>query len=259
MKKASWGKRMARLWGLLGWLFDLAGQFRRLDHADLAQREQVLQQAAKRSLTILGVQLVCEGQPEKQRPNDKGLLVVANHVSWLDIMVVCALYPCGFIAMKEIRSWPVLGRIVANAGTVFIDRRNRKDIDPINAAIAHALHQGKNVCFYPEARTSLGNNVLPLKAALFQAAINAQATVQPLALRYYDELGRSEAVSFSGINFVISLWRIVSMEQITVRANILPPVLPDTAAERFAIKEMVEQGLREVVLRDSPNPERVLP
>ncbi|XXQ67782.1 1-acylglycerol-3-phosphate O-acyltransferase [Neisseriaceae bacterium B1] len=257
MNKTSFGTRLVRIWRLLCWFLGLASQFRQLDHATPSERERVLQQAAASALTILNVRIQHDGLPENS--SSKGLLVVSNHVSWLDIMVVCSLYPCGFIAMKEIQSWPIIGRIVANAGTVFIDRKNRKDIDPINAAIAQALTEGENVCFYPEARTTLGNNVLPLKAALFQAAINADAAVQALALRYYDGDKRTEAVSFAGVNLLVSLWRIVSIEEIVVRVDNVEAFYPAQLADRFAAKERVEEWLREVVLRDSPNAQRVLP
>lgn len=257
MNKTHLGTRLVRVWRLLCWLLNLGSQFRQLDNATLAEREHVLRQASNQALNILNVHISHDRLPENH--TSKGLLVVSNHVSWLDIMVICSLYPCGFIAMKEIQRWPFIGRIVANAGTVFIDRKNRKDIDPINTAIAQALQQGENVCFYPEARTTLGNNILPLKAALFQAAINAQAAVQPLALRYYDGDKRTEAVSFAAANLLVSLWRIVSIEQITVRVDSIPSFYPAQLEDRFTAKEQVENWLREVVLSDSPNPERVLP
>lgn len=256
MKKSGFMKRVKRIWGLLIWLFRLAGAFRRLGNVPLLERERVLRQAALDGLAVLNV--VVQHQPLTEKQGQKGVLVVSNHVSWLDIMVVCALYPCGFVAKQEIRSWPMIGKIVANAGTVFINRSNRKDIDSINAAIAQKLNEGGSVCFYPEARTTLGNAILPLKAALFESAIQAQAVVQPLALRYYDDGVRTEAVSFADVNLLVSLWKIVSIEQIEVRVDVFEPLVDTENMDRFAIKDKVENLIREAVLRDSPNPERVL-
>ncbi len=257
MKKAGFATRLVRMGALVAWLFRVMVPFRRLDNATPAERERVLRQAALDGLKAAGVRLEHGDLP--RNPTEKGLLVVSNHVSWLDIMAVCALYPCGFIAMKEIQRWPMIGKIVANAGTVFIDRRNRHDIEPINNAIAAALNEGKNVCFYPEARTSLGNNVLPLKAALFQAAINAQAAVQPLALRYYDGGKRTEKASFAAVNLIRSVWQVVSVAEMSVRVDAASPFLAKEIGDRFALKESVESWLRAQVLQDSPNPERTQP
>lgn len=256
MAKTSFFIRLKRIFQLIIWLFSVAKQFRRLDNTTLEQREQVLKQSALSGLKILNITLQHSVLPEK--PNHKGLLVVSNHISWIDIMAVCALYPCGFIAMKEILGWPIIGKIIKNAGTVFIDRSNRKEIDPINVAITEKLNQGANVCFFPEARTTLGNNILPLKAALFQAAINSEAAVQPLALRYYDQNQRTEQVSFAHTNLITSIWRIVSIPNITVKIDVDTPFVPDNNADRFAIKEQVETFLRPIILSDSPNPERIL-
>lgn len=250
MKKVGFLTRIWRILKLLKWLFQSAYRFRSLNGVSLVEREQVLQQAAREGLAVLNVQLqVSDRLPEK--PNHLGLLVVANHVSWLDIMVICALYPCGFIAMKEILRWPILGKIIQNAGTVFIDRSNRKEIDPINVAIVAQLSGGGNVCFFPEARTSLGHTVLPLKAALFQSAVDSGAAVQALALRYYDEGSRTERVSFADVSLLVSLWKIVSIPNIQVKVDVAEPLLPDKDRDRFALKDKVESFLTSVVQSDS--------
>ena len=77
-----------------------------------------------------------------------------------------------------------------NAGTVFINRNSRRDVEPINQAICAALKAGQNVSFFPEARTSSGLGILPFKAALFQSAIDAKAPIQAVTLRYYDDEGQ---------------------------------------------------------------------
>lgn len=246
--------RFLRIGKMLTWLGQLGIQLHKLEHIETAQRQKLLQQMALRGLQILNVRV-----DTLPFPTERGTLVVANHVSWLDIFAITAYFPSGFIAMKEIKSWFVLGKITTNAGTVFIDRNNRKDIDPINAAIAQRLQKGDNVCFFPEARTSLGNGVLPLKAALFQAAIDAQAPIQPLALRYYDDGMRTEDVSFANANFFVSLWRIVSIPEIVLKMDCADVIEPTANDDRFALKEQVEMWLKARVLSDSPNPERLLP
>lgn len=255
MTKTSLLTRLRRVFLLLRWLLSLSARFCYLDKVSLSDREAVMRHAALDALAILNVRFDAQRLPENL--NEKGRLVVANHVSWLDVLVISAILPSGFIAMKEILSWPVIGKMVKNAGTVFIDRSNRKEVDPINEAIVAQLNTGANVCFFPEARTTLGNNILPLKAALFQAAINAQAAIQPFALRYYHDEQRTEKVSFHQVNLLRSLWHILSLPEIQVKVEVFSPFLP-SSNDRFVIKDEVEVLLREVVLRDSPNPNRVV-
>lgn len=256
MSRTSLLTRLGRVARLLVWLGKTCWRFRQLHQADLPQRYTILSQAAQTGLQILNVQVNAPTTPPMQ-----GVLIVANHVSWLDILAIMAHYPSSFIAAKEFKSWLLVGKMIENAGTVFIDRQNRKDIAPINQAIAQTLQAGGNVCFFPEARTSLGNGVLPLKAALFQSAIMAQSPIQVLALRYYDAQNqRTEHVTYSDINFVQSLWQILAQPEIRLQINanewIEPQKLPDH--DRFALKNLAENYLKEIVLSDSPNPQRLV-
>lgn len=252
MMKNSISTRLMRIGRLLIWLWQTGKRLRQLDNATQSERETALREMGQACLNVLNVKMEVQHFQAAS-----GVLVVANHVSWLDIFVLSSLYPSSFIAMKEIQNWPIIGKMVRNAGAVFIDRSNRRDIDPINAAISHTLEKGGNVCFFPEARTTLGNNILPLKAALFQAAINSQAGVLPVAMRYYSSGQRTEETSFSGVNLLVSLWKIVSLPEIMVRVDCGDSFVP--TQDRFATKDYVEQFLREHVLADSPNSERVLP
>ena len=257
MKKNSIFIRLMRLCHLLYWLVGIGFRLHSLNRLALNERRSVLQQMGQSALDVLHVKLEKPTTPN----NPHGTLIVANHISWLDIFVLAAIYPASFIAAKELRNWFVIGKMIENAGTVFIDRTNRKDIEPINAAIVERLQAGNDVCFFPEARTSLGNAVLPLKAALFQAAINAPTNIQCVVLRYYDaENKRTEQISFSGTNFFITLWRILSQPKIKVRID-FPPLIQPTEqpnADRFTLKDQAEALFNQIVLSDSPNPERVL-
>ncbi|MBR6876597.1 MAG: 1-acyl-sn-glycerol-3-phosphate acyltransferase, partial [Neisseriaceae bacterium] len=146
MKTTSFWIRIKRTFLMFRWLLSLFSRFRHLEQVDLATRKNIIRQAALDALTILNVHLDTDKLPENI--HETGRLVVANHISWLDIFVISTLLPSGFIAMKEMRSWPMIGKIAENVGTVFIDRSNRKDIEPINAAIVQQLNTGANVCFF---------------------------------------------------------------------------------------------------------------
>ncbi len=237
--------RFARIFKLAGWLFSTGWNIRRLDHATQAQRNAFVASAGQKALDILNVRLI-SGEVAPLRHPKTGTLVVANHVSWLDIFAIAVLLPSSFIAKQEIRKWPLIGRMAANVGTVFINRAERKDIDGINQAVGTALRNGQNVCFFPEAQTSDGLNVLPFKAALFQSAADTGAPVQPFALRYYDAEGqRSTVPSYVGnTNLLTSLWRIVSLPAIELRAEVLPLLM---VHDRYVAKDEAERQIGRIV------------
>jgi 1-acyl-sn-glycerol-3-phosphate acyltransferase len=130
-------------------------------------------------LAILGAQLQTSGEPIAP-----GCLLVANHISWLDVFVINALVPSAFIAKAEVRNWPVIGWLAAKNGTVFLKRGSRGHAKIINAEIASLLDAGRNVALFPEGTTTDGSHVLHFHAALLQPAIAAGHAIQPLALSY---------------------------------------------------------------------------
>jgi 1-acyl-sn-glycerol-3-phosphate acyltransferase len=153
-------------------------------------------------------------------------LVVANHVSWLDIFVINALHPCRFVAKAEIRAWPVLGWLAAGAGTVFIARGNRRELRHIFKGLVTVLEQGQRVAFFPEGTTSRQGEVLPFHANLFEAAIDAKVALQPYALSYVDAGGRSHpSIDYVGeTTFVDSLFLILQGEPVRARLQPLAPI-----------------------------------
>ncbi|UGQ45624.1 lysophospholipid acyltransferase family protein [Massilia endophytica] len=153
-------------------------------------------------------------------------LVVANHVSWLDIFVINALYPCRFVAKAEIRSWPLAGWLVEKAGTVFIARGNRRDLRHIFKGLVDTLKSGQRVAFFPEGTTAPQGTLLPFHANLFEAAIDSKARVQPYAITYVDDrLKPHPSVDFIGdMTFVQSMMAILKGGPIRARVTILPAI-----------------------------------
>ncbi len=252
--KAPYSLRIKRIVGLAGCLFSSMRTLNSLNRATLQQRNEALTRISSSAMRALGIKLNVTTPP--QHFNVQGTLIAANHVSWLDIFALSALYPSSFIAKQEISRWPFFGKMGRNAGTVFINRNSRKDIDPINAAISEALVQGQNVSFFPETKTTSGNSVLPFKAALFQAAINSCAPVQAIALRYYDGEHRTVAPSYAGsINLLKSLWRIVSVPELHIRIDFAPLIetAGQTEQDRFSIKDTAESFISAKVAEDSPD------
>ena len=161
-------------------------------------------------------------------------LIVANHVSWLDIFVINALHPCRFVAKAEIRAWPVLGWLAAGAGTVFIARGNRRELRHIFKGLVLVLEQGERVALFPEGTTARQGEVLPFHANLFEAAIDAKVAVQPYALSYVDAAGGYHAsVDYTGeTSFVDSLFTILQGDPVRARLRPLAPIAGEGAHRR---------------------------
>ncbi len=199
-------------------------------------RERLVRRWSRRLLAIcrVSVEQAQAGAHADGAPALAHALIVANHVSWLDIFVINALHPCRFVAKAEIRSWPVLGWLASAAGTVFIARGNRRELRHIFKGIVSVLEQGERVAFFPEGTTALQGEVLPFHANLFEAAIDARVPVQPYALAYLDALGNHHpSVEYVGdTGFVDSLFAILRGAPVRARLACLAPITAEGAHRR---------------------------
>ncbi|MEU5096279.1 lysophospholipid acyltransferase family protein [Streptomyces sp. NPDC020996] len=165
-------------------------------------------------------------------PPTGGLLLVANHISWLDIPLLAAVRPARTLAKAEIRRWPVVGRLAAR-GALFIERDRLRALPGTVARIADALRDGRAVAVFPEGSTWCGRAQGPFRRAAFQAALDARVPVQPVRLRYRSAAGTaSTAPAFVGDDaLAASVWRVVStrglVADVEIRAVIAPGSHPD--------------------------------
>ncbi len=180
------------------------------------QREARIHWWSAGLLRLLGVTLVVKGAAPAHVVRT---LVVANHVSWLDIAAIHAVLPqAHFVSKADVLKWPLIGSLVAGAGTLFIERERKRDAIRVVHHMAEALDQGQAVAVFPEATTNDGPQLLPFHANLFQAAITTRARVLPLALRYADPThASSRDVTFIGeTTLVQSMWRIACAQGLRV-------------------------------------------
>lgn len=208
---------MWRLWralqhilvGLLTILF----RFPRLSQE---QKEIRVQVWSREMLARLGIRLVVKGTPAEQGP----VLLVANHISWLDITSLHAARYCRFVSKADVKKWPLIGALATGVGTLFIERESRRDAMRVVHHMADSLRAGDVLAVFPEGTTSDGVQLLPFHANLLQAAITAQAPVQPVALQFLDaHTGqRSLAPCYVGDDTLLgSVWRTVRSKGITVQ------------------------------------------
>ncbi len=180
-------------------------------------------------LDILGVRLDAHlaGIPP-------GSLIVANHISWLDIYALNAARPMAFVSKSEVRSWPLIGWLAINADTVFLNRSSRRHAMAVNAEISELLVSEKDVAVFPEGTTSDGTHLLNFHGALLQAAVDTGRPVQPVALAYYDADGRrSLAPAYAGeTSMGESLAAILACRSLTVRLRPTPPLDSQTRQRR---------------------------
>ena len=153
-------------------------------------------------------------------------MLVLNHISWLDIFVINARSPATFIAKSEIRNWPVVGWLCTLVGTLYIARGKPHAARQASRAIVAELERGVLIAIFPEGTTTFGRNLEPFHAALFQPALDAAATLQPIALRYLDSAGRhTDAAGYVGeTSFLETVWTIASTRHIVAELNLLAPI-----------------------------------
>lgn len=182
-------------------------------HLGRGRQNGILKKWSRQLLAILNIGIQIEGQ---QAPLGKGgCLIVANHISWLDIFVLNAIRPTRFVAKSEVRGWPVIGWLCKRAGTIFIERAQRQNAAATNKHICLLLEQDICVGLFPEGTSTDGRQVGHFHSSLFQPAIDAGAMLHPIALRYQDKAGRpSAAAAYTGeMTLVQSICRILQCGQ----------------------------------------------
>lgn len=195
---------------VLGGLWTLRHSFAALNPS---QQQKAVQAWSLRLLHTMGVGLVVHGTPPHAptaTTTAGPLLLVANHISWLDILVLNAACPARFVSKADVRHWPLLGALVAASGTLFIERESRRDAMRVVHRMAEALRAGDVLAVFPEGTTGTGHGLLPFHANLLQAAISAPAPVLPVALAYVDATTgrRSHVPVYVGnTTLLASLWR----------------------------------------------------
>ncbi|MFF3500957.1 lysophospholipid acyltransferase family protein [Streptomyces sp. NPDC003247] len=171
-----------------------------------------------------------------------GLLLVANHISWLDIPLLAAVRPARMLAKTEIRRWPVAGAIAARAGVLFIDRDRLRALPGTVDRIAGTLRAGRAVAVFPEGSTWCGRAQGRFRRAVFQAALDARVPVQPVRIRYRaDGGGASTAPAFVGDDSLLaSLWRVTTARALVAEVEVLPPIAPETHPDRKGLAAAAE-------------------
>ena len=239
--RAIWRLSRSVLHGLHG----LAIVLLRFGSLDLAARRARIRWWSAKMLRVLGIELRADGSLQVGAK-----LLVANHVSWLDIIALHAICPeSRFVSKADVQRWPLVGRLVAAADTLYIERERRRDALRVVHLMSAALQAGDTVAAFPEGTTGDGLALLPFHANLLQAAISTGTAVQPVALRYADARHAvSPAAQWLGDTTLAgSLWKLARADGLVVHLRVLAPEATANADRRTLaaqLRRQIEEALR---------------
>jgi 1-acyl-sn-glycerol-3-phosphate acyltransferase len=198
------------------------------------RRERLTRIWSRTLLRSLGVRVRIVGG---DGGHDGAALVVSNHVSWIDIPLIATVRPSRMLAKTEVGRWPVLGPVAAWGGTIFLDRDRLRALPGTVAEIASVLRGGGRVVVFPEGSTWCGRAAGRFRPALFQAAIDSGAPVQPMTITYRLADGRATTTpAFVGEDgLVSSLGRVIAMRGLEAEIVLRPVIRTDEGLDRRAL------------------------
>ncbi|MEO3853449.1 lysophospholipid acyltransferase family protein [Acrocarpospora sp. B8E8] len=177
---------------------------------------------ASKGFVFLGGAPVLRAVPDG---NGSGTLLVANHISWLDPLVMAATLPCRPLAKSEVGEWPLIRTLARGAGVLFIHRDRLLELPKAVAGVAGALRAGDTVVAFPEGTTWCGGEMGPFRPAVFQAALDAEAAVRPATIHYREKNVTSARPCYVGGDTLIgSIRRVTMTKNLTVTVTLFPPV-----------------------------------
>lgn len=182
---------------------------------------------ARCSCAILGVRIRKTGAA----PLKQGCFIVANHCSYLDILVLGSVTPAVFVAKKEVASWFLIGGLAWLAGTIFVNRSSKKSVLSTMIEIEDRLDNGISVILFPEGTTNNGAEILAFKSSFFQLPIESQRPVLPVSLLYSDMDGkridenmRTRIAWYGNMGMLPHLWNILGAKRIDVKVHFNPVI-----------------------------------
>ncbi len=177
---------------------------------------------SQHTLEILGIRVLHETSLAQIEQSAAPLMFVANHVSWVDALIIQSIQPSIFVAKSEVKHWPIVGSIATACGVVFVDRGSPSSARRMVDDVSSALHHGYCVAGFPEGTSSEGSTVSLFHANLFEAAIHPHIQVQPLAIRYTNPNTGAlclKAAFIGDIGFVQSLHQVMTSTGIHAKVH----------------------------------------
>jgi lyso-ornithine lipid O-acyltransferase len=208
----------------------------------------------KQVCRLLGIRLSIAGRVVRDTP----VLIVSNHVSWLDVIVLSALAPVSFVAKKEVASWPFVSTLAKLQRTVFVDRERRISIGDTASEIVARLASGDAIVLFAEGTSSDGNRVLPFRTSLFAAAKPTQndtsiatAMVQTVSIAYTKRnglplgwAGRRALGYYGDVSMAGNAWLILTGGTVEADVHVGEPLLLSDFKNRKDLARRSEEAVR---------------
>ena len=206
-------------------------------------RDRLTRHWSRTLLRAFGLRVRVRGEPVPRR--GRGVLIVANHISWLDIPLIAAVFPGRVLAKSEIRRWPVLGGVAERGGTLFVERERLRALPATVRILATALAEGSRVIVFPEACTWCGRELGRFTPAVFQSALDAGCAVGPVRITYRSPAGGpSGAPAFVGDDTLpASLWRVARAGGLTAEITVLPLIPAGSHTDRRSLAQRAQTAI----------------
>lgn len=206
-------------------------------------RQQIRRIWTRLLIASTGARLQIKGE-KLEAAQLKNTMIVSNHISWLDTVVMLRLCFVQYIGKIEMLRWPILSNLIKAGGTIFINRKNKKDLLGINQKVAEYLTQGATIGLYPEGKTSNGREILPFKAPLLEAAIMAKSKIYPVVLNYRKENNQlATEVTFAKVNWLQTVMNTLRLKNLIITATILPPISAADFSDRESLANFLHQQI----------------
>jgi 1-acyl-sn-glycerol-3-phosphate acyltransferase len=212
---------------------------------DQRGRDESVQRWCRSVLRVMRIELSAPGRPFPVRDGE-GLLLVANHVSWVDTVAIHALVPCGFLAKASLRGWPIVGHLIDRTGGVFVERGNPFALQRALDAMALAIAGGRSICVFPEGTTTHGTSVASFSTLVFELSARRGVGVLPIGVRYLDHGLPTQVPAWVGDEaFLPSLYRIAASDALSVEVIVGERLAP--AADRLLAAEQARARVAAMV------------
>lgn len=197
-----------------------------------SRRDSLIVQWCREVLDLLQIHVVIHGETPTEPLSST--LFVANHISWIDVLLLLSSQRMRFIAKKEVQGWPIIGYLASQTSTWFFKRTSPHELADVMRATSLALHQGDCVAVFPEGTTTDGTSVRPFHSGLFEAAVQSKARIQPLCIRYERSDGTLDReLAFVGNELLVSsILKILTRPIILAHLSFLSPVDSSTGDRR---------------------------
>jgi 1-acyl-sn-glycerol-3-phosphate acyltransferase len=213
-------------------------------------------------LSLLGICYSTESPHDLSGVEGRNYLIVSNHLSYIDALILTAAMPTVFVTSVEVKNSPFLGLLARAAGCLFVERRSRASLSNDVDEISEVLQQGFNVVIFPEGTTSPGETVLPFKKSLFESAIRAKASVLPVCLNYRCVDGgpvyatKKDSLFYYGeMEFFPHLWSLLNLDEVWVEVNVLAEIPLTAESTRKELTSVCYSSITEKFLPIRSQPE----